>query len=214
MRNNRHARSGREQCIAQIQRAGDDELARRIETGESFEAALLLPDAIDALVKAGRIDPSSVRPLARTAVGVAVHTGLPVPDVGSIEALKSAPSRAGPLACGPDSASGSHFVKLLDRLGVADARAKLKPVAGGHVMDAVAKGDAEMTVITLPNIVGVPVVTLAGKLPEALRHYTTFTGGASASAAPASGGRALLKFPTTDEAAAAFERFGFERPAP
>lgn len=189
-------------------------LKRRIEASESFDVALLLPDAIDALAKAGRIDPSSVTPLARSAVGVAVHTGLPVPDVGSIEALKSALSQARSLAYGPDSASGGYFVKVLDRVGLPDARAKLKPVAGGHVMDAVAKGDADMTVITVPNIVGVPGVTLAGKLPEALQHYTTFTGGVAAAAASASAGRALLRFLTTEQAAASFERFGFDRPAP
>lgn len=187
-------------------------LKRRIEAGERFDVALLLANTIDALSRQGRIDAASATTLARAAVGVAVHAGLPVPDVGSELALRAALSRARSFAYGPDSASGAYFLTLLDRLQVPDAKAKLVPVAGGAVMDAVAKGDADLTIITVPNIIGVAGVTMAGKLPEALQNYTVFSGGVAASTPPSAAGRALMRFLASDEAARVFARHGLERP--
>ncbi len=189
-------------------------LQRRIAAGAEFDVALLLPGLIDDLAKHGRVDPASATPLARAAAGVAVHTGLPVPDVATVPALKAALIQARSYAYGPDSASGGYFVQLLDRLQVPDAHAKLRPVAGGHVMAAVASGDADLTVITIPNIVGVPGVTLAGKLPDSLQKYTVFAAGVAASAPASAPGRELIRFLMSPPATAAFERHGLERATP
>ena len=40
----------------------------------------------------------------------------------------------------PDGATGEHFAKVLDRLGIADqVKGKIKPNSPGHVAQAIAK---------------------------------------------------------------------------
>ena len=189
-------------------------LKRRIEANEPFDVALLLPATIDDLVAQGRLSAASVTAIARSAIGLAVRAGAPRPDVSTVEAVRATLSRASSYAYGADSASGAYFVKLLERLAIADVASKLKAIPGSKVMQAVASGEAEMTVITVPNILAEPGTMLAGTLPEALQNYTLFTAAAS-SAAPAAGpGQALIGFLAAPETTAEFSRHGLERPRP
>lgn len=186
-------------------------LKRRIEAGEPFEVALLLLPAVEDLVKQGRLNAASVTPIARAAIGLAVRAGAELPDVSSVDAVKAALTRASSYAYGPDSASGTYFVQLLERLEIQQAQSKLRPVPGGKVMQAVANGEAEVTVITIPNIIGEPGVMLAGTLPDALQNYTTFIGAVSAVALPSGPGYALMQFLGNPETTTALGRHGLER---
>ena len=147
-------------------------------------------------------------------MGVAIRTGAKRPDVSSVEGLKGALTRAESYAYAADSASGAYFVKLLERLDVPNAQAKLKAVAAGAVMDAVAHGEAELTIITVPNIVGVPGVALAGRLPDALQNYTTFVGAVSSKTVVSAPARELLRSLAAPESTAAFAQHGLERLVP
>jgi molybdate transport system substrate-binding protein len=193
-------------------------LKRRIEAGDAFGVALLLKSAIDDLAAQGRVDGASATNLARAAVGVAVRAGAPLPDVSSVDALKQTLARARSYAYGVDSASGSYFQALLQRLEIPGAAEKLKAVPGGKVMQAVAQGEAELTVITVPNIIGEPGVALAGTLPEALQNYTIFSAAVAApvSAAVAGGSAAqtFLAFLLTPESAGTFASHGLQRASP
>src|SRR5437879_2083248 len=61
-------------------------LKRQIEAGEMFDVTILLPVAIDDLIKQGKVVGRT--DISRSAVGVAVRAGTSKPDVGSIDALK------------------------------------------------------------------------------------------------------------------------------
>ena len=189
-------------------------LKRRIEVGEPFDIAVLLPAGVEELLRQERLEPGSAVPLARAAVGVAIRTGAKRPDVSSIDGLKAALTRAESYAYAADSASGAYFVKLLERLDIPNAQAKLKSVAAGAVMDAVAHGEAELTVITVPNIVGVPGVALAGTLPDALQNYTTFVAAVSSKTVMSTPAHELLRDLAAPESTAAFAKHGLERAVP
>jgi molybdate transport system substrate-binding protein len=190
-------------------------LKRQIEAGEMFDAAILLPAAIDDLTKQGEIAAGTRADIARTAAGVAVRAMAPKPPVSSIEDLKRTLVAAGMISYSRDSASGSYFLRLLDRLGIeGTVKPKLLAVAGRSPVDAVAHGEAELTVITVPNIVGVDGVALAGLLPEELQNYTTFSIGLSANAREPSAARQLIAFLRSPAAAAAIRSKGLEPLAP
>ncbi|MEO7010008.1 MAG: substrate-binding domain-containing protein [Caldimonas sp.] len=189
-------------------------LKRRIEGGEKFDVTVLLPSAIDDLVLQNKVVRQSVSIVARASVGVAVRADDPHPSIGTVDDLKKLLADSGAYAYAADSASGKYFLKMLERLELPNAQAKLKAVPGGAVIDAIARGDADLTVITVPNIVGVPGVRLAGLLPEALQNHTTFSAAIAASLPDDEPARAFLEFLRSEAAGQALVRRGFERVAP
>lgn len=189
-------------------------LKRRIEAGEPFDVTVLLPAAISDLERQHRVAEKSAFVLARASVGIAVRADDPHPPVRSIDDLKRLLADSNSFAYAADSASGAYFLKVLDSLQVPDARTKLKVVPGGRVIDAIARGEADLTVITAPNIVGVPGVRLAGLLPEELQSRTEFSAALAAAASDEASARSLLQFLKSEAAGAVFVRRGFERVAP
>jgi molybdate transport system substrate-binding protein len=124
-------------------------LKRQIEAGEAFDVAILLPPAIDDLMKQGKVAAGTRTDIARTAVGVGIRTGAPRPDISSVDAFKRSLLGAKSISYSPDSASSAYFVSLIDRLAIAaEVKPLLKPAPGGRVVEAVANGDADLVVIT------------------------------------------------------------------
>jgi len=190
-------------------------LKRQIEAGEMFDAAILLPAAVDDLTKLGKIAVGTRADIARTAAGVAIRAGALKPQVASSEDLKRTLLAAGTISYSRDSASGSYFLHLLDRLGIEnEVKPKLLAVAGRSPVEAIARGEAELTVITVPNIVGVEGVALAGLLPEELQNYTTFSIGLSSNAKEPRAAEQLIAFLRSPVAAAAIRSKGLEPVAP
>lgn len=190
-------------------------LKRQIEAGEPFDVAILLPAMIDDLTKQGKIAAGTRRDIARSAVGVAIQAGAPRPDVSTVEAFKQTLLNAKVMSYSSDSASGAYFAGLFDRLGIGgEAGSRLKSYQGSGVMNAVAKGDAELTVITVPNIIGISGVELAGLLPPELQNYTVFTAGEAASAQDAQAAKVFIQFLSGPEATSVLKSHGLDGPAP
>jgi len=148
-------------------------MLRRIAGGETADVVILGDAAISELVRQGKIDSTSCRPLARVRSGLAVRAGARKPDIGTVEAFKSTLIGARSIAFSREGASGIHFAKIIERLGIADLiRAKAKIQAGGLVGERVAAGDAEMAVQQIPELLAVPGIELAGALPAELQQVT------------------------------------------
>lgn len=186
-------------------------LKRQIEAGEKFDAALLLPAAVDDLTQSGKIAAGSRSDVARTAAGVAIRAGALKPLVGTSEDLKRTLLAARTISYSRDSVSGRYFLHLLDRLGIeAEVKPKLLVVTGRSPVEAVAGGEAELTVITVPNIIGVEGVALAGLLPDELQNYTTFSVGLSANAKEPKAVEQLIAFLRSPVGTAALRSKGLE----
>jgi molybdate transport system substrate-binding protein len=184
-------------------------LKRQIEAGETFDVTILLPAAIDDLVKQGKVIGRT--DISRSGVGVAVRAGALKSDVSSVDALKRALLSANSISYSPDSASSTFFLSLVDRLGIGgEVRPKLKAAPGGRVMEPIVSGDADLTVITVPNIVGVPGVAVAGLLPAELQSYTVFSAGVGANAKEVDGAKELIRYLIAPEATAIFEAKGMQ----
>lgn len=68
--------------------------------------------------------------------------------------------------------------------------------------------------ITVPNIVAIQEFKFAGALPTSLQNVTTYTGALSATAGRPAAANALLHYPTSADATAAFVASGLQRPKP
>ena len=189
-------------------------LTKRIEGGEAFDLAVLTPKAVDDLAKAGKFAPGSRANLARVGVGVVVKDGTPKPDIGSVAAFKQALLAAKSVAYIDPAAGGSsgiYVAGLLDKLGVAsEVKPKAKLIPGGAVAEHVAKGEAELGIHQISEILPVKGVTLVGPLPAEIQNYTVYAAGIGAHAKEGEAAKALLKALTSPAAADVLKSKGME----
>jgi len=184
---------------------------RRIESGESADAALLGEDVLEQLVAQGRIEPGSRCRLVRNGIGVAVRRGAPRPDISSLEAFRRALLAAPAIAFTTHGASGIHFAEVIDRLGIGpQVRAKARTQPGGLVAELVVAGEAELAVQQIPELLAVPGVDLVGPLPAEVQKIGVTAGGVFAAAPAREPALALLAFLRSAPAAAVFRARGFE----
>jgi molybdate transport system substrate-binding protein len=186
-------------------------LAARIKAGERADLAILTRPAIDELAKLGKLDPASRADLARSGMGVSVRAGAPKPDIGSVEAFKRALLDAKSITYTATGASGIYFAGLIERLGIAGpVKAKAKTPAGGAVGELVARGEAELAVQQIPELMAVAGTTFVGPLPPEIQSFTVFTAGVFSEARHAAAARVLVEFLSTPAAARAMQKKGME----
>jgi molybdate transport system substrate-binding protein len=173
------------------------QLVKRIDDGEAFDVVVVSPGAIDDLVKKGKVAAGSRVVLARVGVGVMVKEGAPRPDVSTVDAFKKSLLAAKSVAyIDPASggSSGIYLTGLFAKLGIAD---QLKPKAilinGGYVAEHIAKGEAEIGIHQISEILPVKGVTLVGPLPAEIQNYTVYAAGLGAASKVSEAANALIK---------------------
>ena len=171
-------------------------LLKDIKAGLGGDVAVLTAEAVDELIDQGKAVAGSRVDLARSRIGVAVRKGAKQPDIASPEALKRALIAASSVAHSKTGLSGLYFPTVLARLGIADAmQSKIViPDPGTAVGEVVAKGDAEIGIQQISELLPVAGIEIVGPLPEPLQKITTFSGGVLRAAKEPSLAEALLKF--------------------
>ena len=186
----------------------------RLAAGERADVVILPAPTIGELERSGAVVAGSHADVGRSGTGVGVRTGSPAPDLSSPDALKAALLGARAVAATDPAAGASvgiYFAKVLVQLGIADAvKPKLKLVPGGASCELVAKGEADLCVQNITEILPVAGVTLAGPFPAALQNFITYTAAVPADAPSPDAGRALIAYLTAPPAGAAWRSAGFE----
>jgi molybdate transport system substrate-binding protein len=190
-------------------------LVRRIEAGETPDAVILSRASIDALAGAGRLAAGSAVPVASSAVAIAVKAGAPRPDISTAEALKRALlgckciAYTEPAAGG---ASGIHFAKLLERMGIAEAmQAKTKyPPAGGFSASLLLTGEVDLAVQQQPELMHVDGTEIIGLLPDELNVVTQFLAAVAADTVKAEAAARMIALLRSATAVAMFRIKGLD----
>ena len=189
-------------------------LTKRIEGGEGFDLAVLTPGAVDNLTGKGKFAAGSRTNLARVGVGVVVKDGTPKPDISSVDAFKKSLLAAKSVAYIDPAAGGSSGIYvsgLLDKLGIgAEVKAKAKLIHGGAVAEHIAKGEAELGIHQISEILPVKGIVLVGPLPAEIQNYTVYAAGLGANAKEADAAKALLKALSGPAAAEVLKTKGME----
>ncbi|HZP35663.1 MAG TPA: substrate-binding domain-containing protein [Methylomirabilota bacterium] len=165
---------------------------------DPLDVVIMTDVAIDDAIREGRVVPGTRTDLARTGMGVGVREGAPRPDISTPEAFKASLLAAKSLVYvdpAQGATSGIHFKSVLERLGIADAvRARSQLVPGGYPAEKVAKGEAEMVVHQISEIVPVKGVVMVGPLPGDLQKVTVYSAGLAARSQQPAAARAFMAF--------------------
>jgi molybdate transport system substrate-binding protein len=211
-----------EELVPQFERAAQQkvairygvsaDLAREIDAGEYFDLAILAAPSIDNLIKRGKILEDSRRTLARSGVALMIRAGGAKPDVRTTEAFKHALLGSRSIAYVKEGASGVFFVEVLQKLNLAEAlKSKVKPLATNHdVAASVARGDTELGVLPVSEILPVPGVEVLGTFPSDLRGYVLIVAGVGSNAKQGLLADEFVKFVTAPAASTVLEKYGME----
>ena len=97
-----------------------------------------------------------------------------------MDAFKRALLAARSIAYLKEGQSGVYVAGVLERLGLADAiRPKLTLAETDIVSELVSRGEIELGIVVITQILTTGGVALAGPLPSDIQSYITFTGGVS-----------------------------------
>jgi molybdate transport system substrate-binding protein len=188
---------------------------KRAQSSEAADVIIAPVSGIDGLVKTDKVAAENVTALASTGISVAVRIGASKPDISSSGALKRTLLGAKSVTYlnpADGGASGIHFAKVLDRLGIANemrAKTVFAPNTGA-VGGLVASGDAEIGVIQYQLLFLVPGIEIVGPLPGDLQSSTIFSAAILGSAKEADAAKALILFLRSPEAVAIIKAKGME----
>jgi molybdate transport system substrate-binding protein len=150
----------------------------RLLQGEAADVAVAIAAILPDLEKAGKIAAGTRMEFAASYVGVVVRAGAPKLDVSTADGLKQAILAAKTVALSDPKAGtqlGATFTGAADRLGFgADLRSRTKLILGpgSDVAEAVAKGEADLGVTLISEILPVTGAALGGELPSGIMPPT------------------------------------------
>jgi molybdate transport system substrate-binding protein len=193
------------------------QLEKRLAESEDADVAIVTQAGAQDLIAQGRGLAGSLADLARSFIGVCVAKGAPRLDLSSAEAFRKAMLRARSIALSKPvggGASGAHMASVFERLGIA-ATVKEKSIYGaggpaGLVGLIVARGEADIGIQQMAELMAVSGVDVVGPLPEALQSVTQFTAFVPRGSRAPDGGRALIDFLRRPAAKAVIKAKGLE----
>ena len=186
-------------------------LRERIVAGEAFDVAILTTEAIDDLIRQGKVVAGTRADLGRAGVGIGIRAGVPKPDIRTPEAIKQVLLNAKSIAYAPTGASTVYTTRMLERLGIAEAvKSKAVLQASDLSTVGVAEGRTELVITLISEILPVKGIELLGPLPAEFQGYVAFAAGVSAGARDAQAARALIQFLAGPAVAPAWKTRGME----
>jgi molybdate transport system substrate-binding protein len=186
-------------------------LLARIVAGEAADIVILTRSAVDDLAAKGVLISGSVADVAVSLVGIAVKAGAAKPDIGSVEALKATLLAANSIGCSRIGASGVFFAGLIGRLGIArEVNAKATIIPSGLTAELAARGEVELAVQQVSELMLVPGIDVVGPLPSGAESVTMFSAGALAASVQVEAALELIAYLRSFSAAQALRAAGLQ----
>jgi len=187
---------------------------RQVESGAAFDVAIVTRPVFGDLVAQGKMLAEPRGDVGRSGLGLSVREGAAKPDIGSTAAFKRTLLAAKSVARSTEGTSGIYFNALLDRLGIAEAmRDKIVLCPSGRVAELVVRGEAEMAVQQVPELLPVTGAQYVGPFPPELQLYSDFVAGVASASSHRDLAIAFVKALVTPEAGALFKAAGLEPPS-
>lgn len=192
------------------------EMKARVLGGEPVDVIILTRSLIDELIASGHIAPGSRRDLGAVATGVAVRAGTPLPEVSEEGKLRENLLAATKVVCpNPATATaGKVVIQALARLGIVEqVQPRMQYFPNGYAAMrwlAESRGELEMGITQVTEILANPGVTYVGPLPGDLGIRTVYSAGLAARAQSADAATAFIARLTAPAARSILAKAGYE----
>jgi molybdate transport system substrate-binding protein len=186
-------------------------IPNRLQRGENIDVVIMVGDSLDDLIKHGQVLDADHQFLARSRIGMAVRAGAPKPEIATLEGLKQALLAARSIAYS-DSASGVFLSTVLfPRLGIAEQiKDKCRMIPAEPVGQVVARGEAEIGLQQVSELLPVAGIDFVGALPEAAQQITPFSAGIVAGSKEMPAAKALIDYLASPAAAPLIRQTGLD----
>jgi molybdate transport system substrate-binding protein len=189
-------------------------VTRQRLASEPADVVIMSDVAIDESITQDRIVSGTRTDIARTGMGVGVRDGAPKPDIATSEAFRQSLLAAKSITYvdpAQGATSGIHFASILQKFGIADVmKPKTTLVPGSYPAELVARGEVEMVVHQISEIVPVKGVTLVGPLPKDVQKVTVYSAGIATKATAPDAARAFVAFLTSPSVKPKFAAAGLD----
>jgi molybdate transport system substrate-binding protein len=189
------------------QGSGPDTIGAQLRRGFPADVVILSREGLDDLIAEKRIVAGSDVNLGQTPLGMAVRAGSPKPDIRTVEAFKQTMLRAKSVTF-PGSTTGIYMVKkLFPQLGIAT---EMAPKTTSTGVAAVAKGDAEIAVQPVSELLHAPGTEFVGTLPKEIQYVSVFSAAMVMGSKEPKEAKQLIDFLTSEKARTAMKASGME----
>jgi molybdate transport system substrate-binding protein len=154
-------------------------LQQSLAAGETADLLIVTTEVLERLEKDGRIPAGKGRPLARVGIGVAVHERAPLPDISTADAMRRTLLAAKSVVyINPKTGtSGKYVEEMFSKLDILEKiRSKATLVDSGYAVEPVGRGEVELGIHQISEILPVKGVRLVGPLPAEFQRYTVYVG--------------------------------------
>lgn len=194
-------------AVGASQGSSPNTIGNQLKRGVPADVIILAKEGLTDIIAEGRTAPGTNVDLAQTPVGVSVRAGAPKPDISTVDAFKKTMLDAQSVTF-PDSTVGLYLTgKLFPQLGIADEM-KPKIIYGGAT--SVAKGNAEMAVQAVSEILHVPGTDFVGTIPKEIQYISVFSAAVVASSQQQDVAKQLIAFFSSGKADAEIKNAGME----
>jgi molybdate transport system substrate-binding protein len=187
-------------------------LTKMLAEGATPDVVVLTREVMDEQEKKPTLAGAAQTEVGRVAIGVAVRQGAPAPDISTPEAFRNAVLAAKSIVYIDPArgTSGKHLATVFQQLGIAEAiKPKTTLGSGGYVVEPVGKGEVELGIHQITEILPVPGVKLVGPLPAALQKETVYVGAVSKAARHPKEAQDFLAYLRRPETRVVFAERGF-----
>ena len=182
-------------------------IGAQLRRGELADVVILSREGLNDLIAESRVMPGTDTDLAEASLGVAVRAGATRPDISTVEALKQTLLRAKAVTF-TSSTSGVYLTTVLfPRLGIAEQMAAKSTMIGAA---AVARGEAELAIQPVSELLPVPGVDFVGIVPAEVQKVNVYAAAVVTGSKQADASKRLIVFLSSDRAAAAIKKSGME----
>ena len=193
---------------------GETSIPSRLKRGEVVDIVIVAEHVLRQFIAEGLVLAEGLKVVARSGIAFAVRAGAPRPDIGSADALRRTLLQAKSIGYSA-SESGRYFSgELVERLGIAnEVLPKSRMVGGGVRVGAViARGEVEIGLQQLSELLPVPGIAHITLLPPELQKITPVAAGVAATCPNPALARAVIAFLASPQAADAIRKSGLQTP--
>ncbi len=185
--------------------SGPNTIGNQIRRGVPADVIILAREGLNALVAEGKIAGGTDVNLARSVIGVVVRAGAAKPDISTVDALRKTLLAARSVAVSTSTSGVYLTTTLFPRLGIAAEMAAKTSMRGA--VD-VSRGEAELGLQQISEILPLPNVTFVGPIPNEVQYVTTYAAAVVDGSTQVAAARRLIAFLSSPQAHAAIERSG------